>query len=68
MRSHKQTKVTVQLAEEGSEKLVKQTFANVKAGVEEATILALGDIVERLAPTSVETASVIETVEYEYNK
>lgn len=68
MRSHKQTKVTVQLAEKGSEKLVKQTFTNVKAEVDEETILILGDIVEDLAPASTETVSVIETVEYEHNK
>lgn len=67
MRAHKQTKLTVQLAQEGEEKLIRQGFTNVKENVEEADILALGEIVSNLAPETIETASVIETVEYQYN-
>lgn len=68
MKAHNQTKLTVQLAQDGEEKLVKQTFANVIADSDEADILALGDIIAELAPETAALESVIETVEFEYNK
>ncbi|MGX7195755.1 DUF1659 domain-containing protein [Enterococcus olivae] len=68
MKAHNQTKLTVQLAQDGEEKMVKQTFANVIADSDEADILALGDIIAELAPETVALESVIETVEFEYNK
>lgn len=68
MKAHNQTKLTVQLAQDGEEKMVKQTFANVIADSDEADILALGDIIAELAPETATLESVIETVEFEYNK
>lgn len=68
MKLHNQTKLTVQLAQDGEEKLIKQPFAHVIADPSEADILALGTVIATLAPETVELDSIIETVEFEYNK
>ncbi|WP_207942096.1 hypothetical protein DOK78_002975 [Enterococcus sp. DIV2402] len=68
MKTHSQTKLTVQFTQEGEDKTLKQNFANVIADPTEAQVLALGDVVASLAPDTVTLDTVIETVEYEYNK
>lgn len=68
MKAHKQTKLTVQLTVDGEEKLQTQTFANIKPAADEASILALGEVMTQFHPADSQFDSVIETVQFEYSK
>ncbi|MHC5268648.1 DUF1659 domain-containing protein [Enterococcus sp. LJL98] len=68
MKTHNQTKLTVQLSVEGEEKLQKQSFSNVKADASEEAILALGEVVASFDPENSSLDSMLETVEFEYRK
>ena len=50
------------------EKLQTQTFANIKPAADEASILALGEVMTQFHPVDSQFDSVIETVQFEYSK
>lgn len=68
MKTHSQTKLTVQLSVEGEEKLQKQSFSNAKADATEEDIIALGEVLASFDPENSELNSMLETVEFEYKK
>ena len=67
MKQIESTKLTVQLSQPGTEKLLKQNFANAVSDPDDASVIQLGQIIAGLAPEENDLDSVLETSVYSHN-